>query len=90
VQASHTVGAVSVRFDEPSLVSCAGLVPVLRLAEHHREHAIIEQVNADLTGLRPGPPGVALAAIADNLTRAAGCLASMFTRAPAPAPSAAT
>ena len=33
VQASHTAGAVSVRFDEPNLVSCVGLVPVLRLAE---------------------------------------------------------
>jgi hypothetical protein len=33
VRACHTAGAVSVTFDEPNLVSCAGLVPVLRLAE---------------------------------------------------------
>jgi hypothetical protein len=31
---SHTVGAVSVRFDDESLVSCAGIVPVMRLAEN--------------------------------------------------------
>ena len=33
VRASHTAAAVSATFDEPNLVSCAGLVPVLRLAE---------------------------------------------------------
>lgn len=33
VRASHTAGGISVRFDEPNLVSCAGLIPVLRLAE---------------------------------------------------------
>ncbi|WP_414942457.1 IS1380 family transposase [Amycolatopsis sp. cmx-11-51] len=30
---SHSAGAVSVRFDEENLVSCAGIVPVMRLAE---------------------------------------------------------
>jgi hypothetical protein len=33
MQASHSAGGVSVRFDDPNLVSCAGLVPVMRLAE---------------------------------------------------------
>ena len=33
VRACHTAAAVSATFDEPNLVSCAGLVPVLRLAE---------------------------------------------------------
>ena len=33
VRAFHIAAAVSVRFDDPNLVSCAGLVPVLRLAE---------------------------------------------------------
>ena len=32
VQASHARSAVSVSFDDPNLVSCAGLVPVLELA----------------------------------------------------------
>ena len=38
VRASHRAGAVSVRFDEPNLVSCAGLIPVLRLAERAGLH----------------------------------------------------
>lgn len=33
MRSSHTPAAVSVRFDEANLVSCAGLVPLLRLAE---------------------------------------------------------
>ncbi len=33
MRSSHTVSAVSARFDDESLVSCAGIVPVLRLAE---------------------------------------------------------
>jgi hypothetical protein len=56
--------------------------------KQHREHAIIEQVNADLkdSALAHMPSGsftanaawLTLAAIAYNLTRAAGCLASLF------------
>jgi hypothetical protein len=56
--------------------------------KQHRQHAIIEQVNADLkdSALAHMPSGsfaanaawLALAAIAYNLTRAAGCLASLF------------
>jgi hypothetical protein len=34
MRSSHTTAAVSVRFDDPNLVSCAGLVPLLRLAEN--------------------------------------------------------
>ncbi len=54
----------------------------------HRQHAVIEQVNADLksSALAHLPSGsfaansawLVLAAIAFNLTRAAGCLASTF------------
>lgn len=33
MRSSHSAGAVSVRFDEENLVSCAGIVPVMRLAE---------------------------------------------------------
>ena len=33
MRSSHTARAVSVRFDDESLVSCAGIVPVMRLAE---------------------------------------------------------
>jgi hypothetical protein len=59
---------------------------VLQAEEQHRDHAVIEQVFADLTSgpLAHAPSGVfaanaawlALAAIAHNLTRAAGALAS--------------
>jgi hypothetical protein len=61
---------------------------LVQAEKHHREHAIIEQVNADLkdSALAHLPSGsftanaawLTLAAIADNLTRAAGCLASVF------------
>jgi hypothetical protein len=63
----------------------------LQLAEaekQHRQHAIIEQVNADVkdSALAHMPSGsftanaawLTLAAIAHNLTRAAGCLASLL------------
>ncbi|MGI5143647.1 IS1380 family transposase [Streptomyces sp. CA-106110] len=33
MQVSHTPAAVSAAFDEPNLIACAGLVPVMRLAE---------------------------------------------------------
>ncbi|WAX58443.1 IS1380 family transposase [Jatrophihabitans cynanchi] len=33
MQASHAAAAVSARFDDPNLVSCGGLEPVLRLAD---------------------------------------------------------
>jgi hypothetical protein len=34
MQSSHTMGAVSAAFDDPSLLGYAGLVPLVRLAEH--------------------------------------------------------
>jgi hypothetical protein len=43
VRACHTAAAVSARFDEPNLVSCAGLVPVLRLAERAGLHAAAQR-----------------------------------------------
>lgn len=38
VQASHRAAAVSARFDESNLVSCAGVVPVMRLAQRAGFH----------------------------------------------------
>ena len=62
--------------------------PMLAAETTHRQHAVIEQVNADLKGgpLAHLPSGkfaansawLVLAAIAFNLTRAAGTLASAF------------
>ncbi len=40
MQASHRVGAV---FDDPSLVSSAGLVPVMRLAESAGLHELVAE-----------------------------------------------
>jgi hypothetical protein len=62
--------------------------PMLEAETTHRQHAVIEQVNADLKAgaLAHLPSGsfaansawLVLAAIAFNLTRAAGALASTF------------
>ncbi len=43
MQASHTATAVSVRFDDPNLVSCAGLVPLLRLASEVGLHELADE-----------------------------------------------
>ncbi len=61
---------------------------LVQAEKQHRQHAIIEQVNADLkdSALAHMPSGsfaanaawLALATIAHNLTRAAGSLASLF------------
>jgi Transposase DDE domain group 1 len=61
---------------------------LLQAEDHHRDHAIIEQINADLIDgpLAHLPSGVftanaawlTLAAITHNLLRASGCLASTF------------
>jgi Transposase DDE domain group 1 len=61
---------------------------MIQAEAQHRDHAIVEQVFADLTGgpLAHLPSGhfpanaawLALAAICHNLTRAAGCLAGAF------------
>ena len=63
-------------------------LPMLDAEAAHRQHAVVEQVIADLKGgpLAHLPSGkftanaawLVLAAIAFNLTRAAGCLASAF------------
>jgi hypothetical protein len=61
---------------------------LVQAEEHHRDHAVMEQVNADLIDgpLAHLPSGcfaanaawVTLAAISHNLLRATGCLASAF------------
>ena len=49
MRVSHAGAATSVRFDEPNLVSCAGLVPVMVLAERAGLHG--------LAGRHVRPPG---------------------------------
>jgi hypothetical protein len=49
VRLQHRPGAVRATFDDPNLVSCAGLVPVMRLAESVGLHRVVEQ-NVHLPG----------------------------------------
>ena len=73
---------------------------MIQAEAQHRDHAIVEQVFADLTS---GPAAhlpsghfpanaawLALTAICHNLTRAAGCLAAAPARKPAARPSGAS
>lgn len=61
---SHGSRDVVVRFDEPNLVSCAGLVPVMRLAERVDLAGLVDgRVRPDLlTGARPGRKAAAIVA----------------------------
>lgn len=43
MRSCHTTAAVSATFDEPSLVSCTGPVPVLRLAERAGLHGAAQR-----------------------------------------------
>ena len=43
MQLSHTLAATSAVFDEPNLVSCAGLVPVLALARSAGLHELAQR-----------------------------------------------
>ena len=64
VRLLHTAGAVSAAFDEPNLVSCAGLVPVMRLAEQADVAGLVAgRVRPDLsTGSSPGRKAAAVVA----------------------------
>jgi len=54
VKLSHTVRAASVVFDDPNLVSSAGLVPMLRLAERAGLRVLADQHLSVPTGANPG------------------------------------
>lgn len=43
MQVSHTPKALSVSFDDPNLVSTAGLVPILRLADQAGLHTLAQE-----------------------------------------------
>jgi hypothetical protein len=61
---SHAPRAVSAAFDDPNLVSCAGLVPVMRLAEQVDLVGLVaRRVRPDLsTGSNPGGKAAAIVA----------------------------
>ena len=93
VRASHTATGASARFDEPNLVSCAGLVPVLRLAERAGLHEAVDQrvrlaEEAGGAGANPAAKIVSMVAGADSIDdvgviRHAG-LPTLFTGIRAP------
>src|SRR5258706_11749151 len=60
----HTARAVDAVFDDPNLVSCAGLVPVMRLAEQVDLAGLVSRrVLPDLsTGSNPGGKAAAIMA----------------------------
>jgi hypothetical protein len=74
VRLSHTRPVASALFDEPNLVSVAGLVPVVKLAQDAGlRHLADEHLSV---------PWLVLACIAFNLTRAAATItAESLTRA---------
>jgi hypothetical protein len=73
VRASHTAAAVSAIFDEPNLVSCAGLVPVLRLAERAGLHAAAQRRVRlpDRAGSGAANPGVKITSIVAGMVAGA-------------------
>jgi hypothetical protein len=94
VRLSHNHSGVVAEFDEPNLVSCAGLVPVMRLAERVGLAGLVDRrVRPDLpAGANPGGKAAAviagMAAGADSiddldLLRHGG-MGRLFTRVYAP------
>jgi hypothetical protein len=76
VQLSHVAGLRSARFDEPSLVSAAGLVPVLGLAERA---GLAELADAHLTvpGGAGHDAGAKVAALVAGMVAGADSIADM-------------
>jgi hypothetical protein len=66
----HSAANTSVRFDDPNLVSCAGLVPVMRLAQH-----------CDLAGLVSKHLTVTVAVGANAHLKVPGVVAGMIAGA---------
>ena len=94
MQLSHTCRATSAVFDDPNLVSCAGLVPVLALARRAGLHALAQEhlsVPTDKganAGLKVASLVMGMVAGADSIDDMAllrhGGMGRVFTRAYAP------
>ena len=56
---SHARRAITVRFDDPNLVSCAGLVPVMALAERSLVDLQLDQALVTVEGDAHHRPGAA-------------------------------
>lgn len=94
MQLSHTLSASSVRFDEPNLVSCAGLVPLMALAqkaglrELGDEHLSVPTDKGSNAGLKLASLVAGMAAGADSIEDMAllrhGGMGKIFDRPYAP------
>lgn len=94
MQLSHTLSATSARFDEPNLVSCAGLVPLMALAqkaglrELGDEHLSVPTDKGAHPGLKLASLVAGMAAGADSIDDMAllrhGAMGKVFDRPYAP------
>ncbi len=94
VKLSHTLRATSAVFDDPNLVSSAGLVPVLALADAARlrqladEHLTVPTDKGANAGLKVSSLVAGMVAGADSIDDMAllrhGAMGRVFTRAYAP------
>ena len=94
MQLSHTLSASSVKFDEPNLVSAAGLVPLMALArraglrELGDEHLSVPTDKGSNAGLKLASLVAGMAAGADSIDDMAllrhGAMGKVFDRPYAP------
>lgn len=94
MQLSHTLPVVSARFDEPNLVSSAGLVPLLKLADQTGlrrlgdEHLSVPTDKGSNAGLKVASLVAGMAAGADSIDDMAllrhGAMGKVFDRPYAP------
>jgi hypothetical protein len=94
VRLRHRAAVARVSFDDPNLVSCAGLVPVMRLAQDAGLHALVAD-RVRLSGDKGANPGGKVATIVAGMLAGAdsiddvniarhGGMASLFTSVYAP------
>src|SRR5882757_4278923 len=70
MRSSHTPAAVSAEFDDPNLVSCAGLIPLIRLAENIGL-ADIDEDTVHLGGPAGANPGAKISTIVAGMAAGA-------------------
>ncbi len=76
VRVCHTFSSSSVRFDEPTLVSAAGLVPVLALADRAGLHALASE-HLRVPGDRGAHAGAKVAALVAGMVAGADSIEDM-------------
>ena len=77
MQVSHRFAAESAVFDDDNLVSCAGLVPVMRLAEHTGLLTLLDekvQINAPRIKSGSANPAPKLATVVAGMCAGADCI----------------